>query len=86
MPQLPFSVQYVTINEFIDAIMVRGQSTLMANFVVTTTYHNIAVHLDDRYLLVTKWKGADYADNALPFGLHSMRLFSPLLQIWWNGP
>ena len=44
----------------------------MAKFVVTTTYHNIAVHLDDRYLLVTKWKGADYADNSLPFGLHSM--------------
>lgn len=63
MPQLLFSVQYVAIDEFIDSIMVRGQGTLMAKFVVTTTYHNIAVHLDVRYLLVTKWKGADYADN-----------------------
>lgn len=68
MPQLPFSVQYVAIDEFIDGIMVRGKGTLMTKFVVTTTYHNNAVHLDDRYLFVTKWKGA----NTLPFGLHSM--------------
>ena len=40
MPQLLFSVQYVSIDEFIDSIMVRGQGTLMAKFVVTTTYHN----------------------------------------------
>lgn len=43
----------------------------MAKFFVATAYHNIAVHLDDCYLLLMKWKGAHYVGNALPFGLHS---------------
>ena len=71
IPRLPYSVQYVTIDEFIDGIMIRGQGALMAKFDVATAYRNIAVHPDDRYLLGMKWRGAYYVDMALPFGLRS---------------
>ena len=71
IPRLPYSVQYVTIDEFIDGIMIRGQGALMAKFDVATAYRNIAVHPDDRYLLGMKWRGGYYVDMALPFGLRS---------------
>ena len=64
-------MQYVTIDEFIDGIMIRGQGALMAKFDVATAYRNIAVHTDDRYPLGMKWRGAYYVDMALPFGLRS---------------
>ena len=72
IPRLPYSVQYVTIDEFIDGIgMVRGQGALVAKFDVATGYRYIAIHPEDRYLWGMKWKGAYYVDKALPFGLRS---------------
>ena len=61
-------MQYVTIDEFIDGMMVRGdhQGALVARFDVTTAYPNIAVRPEDCYL-----KGAYYVDMALSFGLRS---------------
>ena len=41
----PFSIQYVTVDAFIDGIMARGRGTLMAKFDVASAYRIIAVHL-----------------------------------------
>ena len=71
----------ITIDKFIDSIMVRGQGALIAKFDVPAVCRNIADHPEDLYLL-----GAYYVDMALPSGLHSGLCISPLLRIWWNGP
>lgn len=79
-------MQYVTIDEFIDGIMMRGQGVLMAEFDVATAYHNIAVHPED--LLGIKWTGAYGVDMALPFDLCSAPfIFSSVANtVSWNGP
>ena len=43
----------------------------MAKFDVKAAYRNIAVHPAERYLLGMKWRGQQYVDLALPFGLRS---------------
>ena len=71
----------ITIDKFIDSIMVRGQGAFMAQFDVATVRCNIADHPEDWYLL-----GVYYVYMALPSGLCSAPFISPLLHIWWNGP
>ena len=70
IPKPPFSVQYVTVDSFIEGIMARGRGTLMAKFDVASAYRNVAVHPQDRPLLGMVWRGK-YVDMALPFGLRS---------------
>ena len=41
----------------------------MAKFDVEAAYRNIAVHLDDRYLLGMKWRDQFFVNLALLFGL-----------------
>ena len=48
-----------------------GKGALMAKFDVKAAYRNIAVHPAERYLLGMKWRGQQYVDLALPFGLRS---------------
>lgn len=71
IPKPPFSIQYVTVDAFIDGIMARGRGTLMAKFDVASAYRNIAVHPRDRYLLGMRWRDSFFVDLALPFGLRS---------------
>ena len=71
IPKPPFSIQYVTVDAFIDGIMARGRGTLMAKFDVASAYRIIAVHPQDRYLLGMKWRDSFFVDLALPFGLRS---------------
>ena len=71
IPKSPFSVQYVTVDSFIEGIMARGQGTLMAKFFVASAYRNVAIHTQDRPLLGMMWRDKYYVDMALPFGLHS---------------
>ena len=71
IPKTPFSVQYVTVDSFIDGIMARGCGTLMAKFDVASAYRNVAIHPLDRPLLGMKWGNRYYVDMALPFGLWS---------------
>ena len=71
IPKPPFSVQYVTVDSFIEGIMARGRGTLMAKFDVASAYRNVAVHPQDRPLLGMVWRGKYYVDMALPFGLRS---------------
>ena len=56
IPKSPFSVQYVTVDAFINGIMARDRGTLMAKFDVVSAYRNVAVHPQDRYLLGLKWR------------------------------
>ena len=71
IPKPPFSVQYVTVDSFIEGIMARGRGTLMAKFDVASAYRNVAVHPQDRPLLGMVWREKYYVDMALPFGLRS---------------
>ena len=71
IPKAPFSIQYVTVDAFINGIMARGHGTLLAKFDVASAYRNMAIHPLDRPLLGMKWQGQCYVDMALPFGLQS---------------
>ena len=71
IPKPPFSVQYVTVDSFIEGIMAKGRGTLMAKFDVASVYRNVAIHPQDRPLLGMVWRGKYYVDMALPFGLRS---------------
>ena len=54
IPKAPFSIQYVTVDSFINGIMPRGRGTSLAKFDVASAYHNVAIHLLDRPLLGMK--------------------------------
>ena len=71
IPKTPFSVQYITVDAFIEGIMARGQGTLMVKFEVVSAYQNVAVHPRDQPLLGMMWHDKYYVDMALPFGLRS---------------
>ena len=71
IPKPPFTVQYVSVDAFIDGIMSLGRGTLMAKFDVASAYRNVAIHPDDRPLLGMKWRGQYFVDLVLPFGLRS---------------
>ena len=71
IPKSPFSIQFVTVDTFIDGIMAGGRGTLLAKFDVASAYHNVAVHPLDRPLLGMKWRDKYYVDMALPFSLRS---------------
>ena len=79
IPKLTFTVQYVSVDAFIDGIMTLGQGTLMAKFDVAIAYRNVAIHPDDRPLLGMKWRGQYFVDLVLPFGLRSAPfIFTPI--------
>ena len=71
IPKAPFSIQYVTVDAFINGIMARGHGTSLAKFDVASAYRNVAIHPLDRPLLGMKWREQYYVDMALPFGLRS---------------
>ena len=71
IPKPPFTVQYVSIDAFIDGIMSLGPGALMAKFDVASAYRNVGIHPSDRPLLGMKWREHYFVDMALPFGLRS---------------
>lgn len=50
IPKPPFTVQYISVDDFINGIMTLGQGTfnLMAKFDVANAYQKVAIHPDDR--------------------------------------
>ena len=70
IPKPPFTVQYVSVDAFIEGIMALGRGMLMAKFDVASTC-NVAIHPDDRPLLGMMWRGQYFVDMVLPFGLRS---------------
>lgn len=71
IPKDKFSVQYMKVDEVINAIMRLGRGTLVAKFDVQSAYRIVPIHPEDRHLLGMKWKNQFYVDMALPFGLRS---------------
>ena len=51
IPKPAFTVQYVSVDAFIEGIMTLGRGTLMAKFDMATAYRNVAIHPEDRPLL-----------------------------------
>ena len=43
----------------------------MAKFDLKSTYRQVPVHPDDRWLLGVEWEGQVYVDCTVPFGLRS---------------
>ena len=82
IPKPLFSVQYVTVDSFINGIMARGRGTLMAKLDVPSAYRNVAIHPQHRSLLGMKWREKYYVDMA-----DYARLCTslPPLQTWSNG-
>ena len=66
-----FSVQYVTVDMAISALVSFGPGALMAKFDVKAAYRNVAIHPDDRFLLGMRWRDQFFVDLVLPFGLRS---------------
>lgn len=73
IPKPFFSVQYITVDSFIDGIMAEGQGTLVAKFDVASAYRylNVAIHPQDQPLLGMKWHDKYYVNMDLPFRLCS---------------
>ena len=56
-----------------------GPGALMAKFDVESTYQNIPLYPDERFLLGMKWHGQFYVELSLPFGIRSAPFFFSIL-------
>ena len=52
IPKPPFTVQYISVDDFIDGIMTLGRGTLMAKFDMANAYRNVAIHPDELESLI----------------------------------
>ena len=66
-----YSVQYVSIDRAIDAIMRYGTSGQLFKLDVRSAFRIIPVRSEDWPLLGISWQGQYYFDTVLPFGLRS---------------
>ena len=66
-----FSLQYLTIDRVIQAILKLGQGWFMAKTDREATFCQYPVHPDAWELLGMQWTGKYYFDKILPFGLRS---------------
>jgi len=66
-----YNVKYVGLTAAIEKILHHGEGCVMAKFDLQRAYRLLAVTLQDRQLLVTKWKNQYYVDLCLPFGARS---------------
>ena len=71
IPESLCSLSYVGVKDASLRLQRSGRGSLMAKVDVRSTYRNIPVHPEDRWLLGMMWDGALYVDTALPFGLRS---------------
>ena len=77
IPEEPFSLQYMKVDDAISRIMSYGEGALMAKFDVESMYPNVPLHSDDYYLLGMKWQ-SNYFRNLVPsFGLPSAPFVFP---------
>ena len=65
------SLQYTSVERIAQALHSVGRGALVAKVDVKAAYRLIPVHPDDRLLLGMEWKGRQYVDAMLPFGLRS---------------
>ena len=79
IPSAVCSLNYVTIEDAVKAVMDKGAGALLAKVDNQNAYWSVPVHPDDRWLLGTMWENALYIDTALPFGLRSApKIFNAL--------
>ena len=65
------SLQYLTIDRIIQAILKLGQCCFMAKTDTEVAFCQYPVHPDERELLGMQWTGKYYFDKILRFGLRS---------------
>ena len=65
------SLQYVSVYDILPKILELGQRTLMAKLYIESAYRIVPVNPDDRHFLGIHWKGINYMDSAVPFGMRS---------------
>ena len=80
-----FSLQYLTIDRVIQAILKLGQGFFMAKTDIEAAFCQYPVHLDGLELLQMQWTGKYYFYKILPFGLRSARSSSLGLVMLLNG-
>ena len=71
IPKDKFSVQYMHVDDSINAVMELGRGALIAKFDIQNAYRIVPIHPDDRHLLGMQWRDQFYVDMTLPFGLRS---------------
>ena len=65
-------MHYIKLDQIISMVAKHGPRAMMAKFDVEAAYRNIAVHLEEQYLLGMKGCGQFFVNLALPFGLRSV--------------
>ena len=65
------SLQYTSVENISLALRSLGRGALIVKLDVKAAYRLIPVHPEDRPLLGIEWRGAQYVDAMLPFGLCS---------------
>ena len=71
------TVSYTGLTEAIAKILSLGEGCLLAKFDIQRAYRMIPLRVDERNLVLIKWKGFYFIDLALPFGARSApRIFT----------
>ncbi len=65
------SLQYTSVDKVATAAQRLGEGALLAKLDIKSAYRLVPVHPEDRPLLGMRWRGKDYIDCMLPFGLRS---------------
>ena len=65
------SLKYTSVDAVARAAQTLGRGALMAKLDIKSAYRLVPVHPDDRHLLGFEWRGQQYVDGMLPFGLRS---------------
>ena len=63
------SLSYVGVGESVRVIVARDRGSQLAKVYINSTYWNVSVHPEDRWLLRMVWRDALLMDTTLPFGL-----------------
>ena len=82
------SVSFASVDNAVRCILSLGQGVLLAKFDITSAYHVVPVHPEDRLLLGRRWRGELLVDGALSFGLRSApKLFTAIADalLWIMG-
>jgi len=72
------SLSYVSVDDVVKCTLQKGRGALLAKLDIKQAYRNIHMHPEDRMLLGMKWRGREFVDKVLPFGLRSV----PMIFTW----
>ena len=73
------SLKYTSVSEAVKRVMAMDPGVHLTKIDIESAYRIMPVHPEDRNLLGMEWKGKQYIDLALPFGLRSApKIFNTL--------